>query len=73
MAKRKKQRDYEHIGFTLSAENKRELEARADEKEISTSHLLRQLVRVYLKNGAPSAVSTPDPGGAVGATTRRLN
>lgn len=70
MAKRKKPRDYTHMGFTLSAENKRQLEERAEEREVTTSHLLRQLVRQFLKNGAPSAVSTPDPGGAVGATRR---
>lgn len=71
MAKRKKQRDYSHVGFTLSAESKRQLEQRADDQEVSTSQLLRSIVRMFLKNGPSRPVSTPLPGGtAVGSTTR---
>lgn len=72
MAKRKR-RDFSHVGFTLPTASKRELEQRADDQEITTSQLLRHLVRSYLKNGAARAVSTTQPsGGTVGTTQTRL-
>ena len=56
----------EHIGFTLPSEMKRQLEQRAEDQIVTTSHLLRQLVRAYLRSGA-SAQRFPAEGGAVGA------
>lgn len=59
----------EPVCFTLPAEMKRQLEQRAQDRIVTTSHLLRQLVRAYLKNGASRAASTPDlPGGGAGAS-----
>ena len=57
----------EHIGFTLPSDMKRQLEQRAEDQIVTTSHLLRQLVRAYLRSGA-SAQRFPVEGSAVGGS-----
>lgn len=49
----------EHINFVLPVDLKRQLEERAEEQIVSISHLLRQLVRVYLKNASKPAAAQP--------------
>jgi hypothetical protein len=68
VARRKKQdHNMEHINFVLPSEMKRQLEQRASEQIVTTSHLLRQLIRSYLKNGASSAALSPSGGAASAA------
>jgi len=60
----------QHINFVLPSDVKRELEQRADEQMISTSHLIRQLIRAYLKNGASRPASTQSHLGGAGNASR---
>jgi hypothetical protein len=57
--RRRRALDGEHINFVLPTEMKRELEQRAEEQIVTVSHLLRQLVRGYLKNVAAKATEPP--------------
>lgn len=64
--------DMEHLNFVLPSSMKRQLEERAADQVMSTSHLLRQLVRMYLKSGASrSAFSPSTTGNAVAGGSQR--